>query len=189
VRRRLFNLAVAVSLVLCVVTGVLWVWSSSQVDEVTCIRDGTRYTAHFAGGRLIVQVTNSGSFNLVEQGFRWRRYPGPAAVGEEWMWTASVIQRGRPAVFGFWRGTVPNGDWGGGPSSSAVVIAPVWPVLVLSAALPVVWLIRYRRRRRAQRRLSLNRCPTCGYDLRATPDRYPECGAQAKPQPAEGAAA
>jgi hypothetical protein len=174
--RRLFNLAAAVSLGLFLVTAALWVRSYREADELTCIRDGTRYIAQLAGGRLIVLITNHGYFNSEEQGFQWRRYPGPAQVRGTSMWARSVMQRGRRAVLGVWRGTIRNADWGSGPSSSEVFIAPVWPVLALSAALPVLWLIRYRRRRRIQRRLSLNRCPICGYDLRATPERCPECG-------------
>jgi hypothetical protein len=55
--------------------------------------------------------------------------------------------------------------------------APAWS-LVVATALPPLWLtgrllLAWRRRRR--RRME-GHCPACGYDLRATPDRCPECG-------------
>jgi len=49
------------------------------------------------------------------------------------------------------------------------VLFPHWSAALLSGA--VAWLC-YRRRRS----FGVGRCSACGYDLRATPDRCPECG-------------
>ena len=53
---------------------------------------------------------------------------------------------------------------------------PLWELALLTAVLPVTWFVRQRRRRRLQR---VGHCGRCGYDLRATPQRCPECGARA----------
>jgi hypothetical protein len=66
---------------------------------------------------------------------------------------------------------------------------PAWFVMLLCAILPAIW---FGRQRRSARRRHQGLCPTCGYDLRATPDRCPECGTQVTPaelRSAEGAAA
>jgi hypothetical protein len=49
---------------------------------------------------------------------------------------------------------------------------PLWPFLLL--ALLGLWLLLHGRRRRIW--ASQGRCTACGYDLRETPDRCPECG-------------
>ena len=53
------------------------------------------------------------------------------------------------------------------------VEVPWWCPAVTFALLPAARTFR-RRQHRRRRRAGL--CPRCGYDLRATPGRCPECG-------------
>jgi hypothetical protein len=97
----------------------------------------------------------------------------------------------RTTEFGVWRGAVRwsrvtyyVGAWevSGRPEKELAI--DCWIVVLAAALLPIArsgpavraWVLR---RRNAQRGL----CPACGYDLRATPDRCPECGATPRPAP------
>ena len=68
------------------------------------------------------------------------------------------------------------------------VTLPYWFLVLLTALPPAIWG-RRRVNRRRDRRIRRGFCPQCGYDLRGTPDRCPECGKATMSQSPEGAAA
>jgi len=55
-----------------------------------------------------------------------------------------------------------------------MIVLPYPLLVLLTAVLPGFRMAAWYRRRRRRRS---GHCPTCNYDLRATPDRCPECGA------------
>lgn len=58
---------------------------------------------------------------------------------------------------------------------SRQVQIPCYFLVPIMAVLPAIW-VRGRRAAARQRLQNFNPCLKCGYDLRATPDRCPECG-------------
>ncbi len=58
---------------------------------------------------------------------------------------------------------------------------PIWPFIALTAILPSLWLWKAVKRRRMA---GPGLCPGCGYDLRASAERCPECGRLILPSPA-----
>jgi hypothetical protein len=63
------------------------------------------------------------------------------------------------------------------------VAVPFAILASIFAAWPLWWAIRFRRRRREMLRSRLGLCGNCGYDLRGSCGRCPECGTGYSPDP------
>jgi hypothetical protein len=106
----------------------------------------------------------------------------PAARGGRWSASGTFGLVWRMHLLGF---AVQKDLWSvGGPGSGLslteindwTVVLPFWLVSMIGA-LPLVLLVRgLRRDRRMRRRQRLGLCLRCGYDLRASAERCPECG-------------
>ena len=174
--RRLPTLLSAVSLLLCVAVCVLWARSvSPHWDEVSWRCGGSRFRAISVDGKLYllrVSTTLNRGPAVRRTTVDYGRRGQPGAWANDLEFTASAEFAGLA--------------WGGGPYAQmfaehdgeygdqaglAVPHGALAAVGLVAALMPVVAWVRRRHRRRA------GCCLSCGYDLRATPDRCPECGA------------
>jgi hypothetical protein len=172
-QQKLFTFAAAVSLVLCATTAAWWVRSHWVFETIGRVGESKAVVVNSGGGTLLLTVSRADPENE-EPGPRpyyvWHRSPvGRSASG--------IMDGGKLVRFG---ADVRMTGFG-------YVVVPHW--LLVLASLPGAWwlLVRVSRSIRAKVRRSYGHCATCGYDLRATPDRCPECGVVSEVPPAAAA--
>jgi hypothetical protein len=177
--RFLFNLASATSLLLAVVVCTLWFRSYRLTDQVEWRNAGGSRAAHTAYGHAIVHVLLADWSNHPAE-FRAFRYERREPMPPFNWFLLLCSNRNEKRVTWEWRGFAwYERSYPGVTNAQAV--APFWSLQTVTAILPFAWTTARLRSILRRRHLlkNLHLCSTCGYDLRATPHRCPECGTPA----------
>jgi hypothetical protein len=189
-RRWTFHLLAGVSFLLLLATLAMWVMSYGAGSQIIRTRNFAKRNEKSEYALLLVH----GSFLYVQD---WID-SGFASSGKRevvhWEW-----ENVRPGFAEAWSSErLPHHFAGFGyelrsslPSESytrrlRIVCVPAWSQLLLLAIIPACWVIRQLRARCGLRQ---GHCLHCGYDLRASPDRCPECGRPVPVPPATMASA
>jgi hypothetical protein len=182
----------AVSAMLLAATAVLWLrghFTSDHWYYARALEDGTgtRWSQYMvnSGAGAIGFVEVQQSIPIKPSQFLQQRASQGAAGNRHY--TGPSTQPGYQFVSRSFMGIAYGRmKFGGNPKGTDYgreLVAPLWELAAAWVILPVIWLVRWRSQR--LKRLA-GCCRVCGYDLRATPDRCPECGAI--PTTAEGTA-
>jgi hypothetical protein len=175
-RRRFFTILSAVSLLLCVLTTAIWLHSIDSFDSVTWTKweqsnsstasiqqfrlhcDHSRMSFASERSTFTSQALILASQKYLPSGTHFYHFRSDNMVtnmSDQRLWIA---------------GTTTTGPGRSGTVSTIQLPAPV--LIFVLAVFPTWWLLKVRRLRSHP----VGSCKTCGYDLRATPDRCPECG-------------
>jgi hypothetical protein len=189
--RRLLTIAEITSLVLCAIVAGLGLrsfrlgdyvsrtWASGTQRGTTTMTRWTLLIGH--GDAAFIREHGEWETRRVpvdpeRQGWRWDNRPPESFLGVMLRGKQAFLSGKGPSIWNRAGFGAFSSTWSRPPEyeESQVVCIPLWFPVALLAAAPAV---RRGRAWRLARRGGRGQCPRCGYDLRATPERCPECGA------------
>jgi hypothetical protein len=186
-RRMIYNSLTAMSLLLCLGMAGLWVRSYSRDDQFSRIQmwmggdprgdEGRFFSLHLVSsrGRLsgerVHGYTIPGYEPFCPLQWKWFRLPpgSRSEVYPDTVWGRRGLLLIRHP---------PGKSHADNLTSELIFGVPHWLPTLLFSLLPLHRLIKILRRSRC---FAAGLCPVCGYDLRATPARCPECGTVNQP--------
>jgi hypothetical protein len=151
-RRKLFTIAAGVSAVLCIAVCVLWVRSYVRDYDFFTVSEWGHHPAIIAGPDSV----RAGKYSRrlwSQRGYLILQDHHYAMDEKRWYWDTI-----KPATL--------------------IAVPHVFVAGALAVA-PALWCRYFVKGRRLARREPMGSCCHCGYDLRATPERCPECGTPA----------
>jgi len=160
VRRIIFNTLAAISLLLLLAVAGLWIDSYFAYGVLGYEGSSWVLGGMSDGGQCAILC---GSSEMGDAAGGWLTGHSEAGGG-------SLNAFVSPYSVGF------GGAWGFELHSAVlyVLVVPHWSLLLLLAGLPVMWMIKWRKRRR----FGPNVCDRCAYDLTGNQTGIcPECGA------------
>jgi hypothetical protein len=178
-KRGFVNSMVALSLLLLAATVVLWVSSYWLHPNMGWYRVSDAEVSHYrsvAVGLTAIDGKLTVSYSRLEKTLPESEASTSIVPGTHFIWRRTYPVQGWvwPAVNRFGFGSAHHeGIYGGQIEVGGDWTVPAWLPALLFATPPVLW---FRFRRRMHNRRASGQCGTCGYDLRASPQRCPECG-------------
>jgi hypothetical protein len=184
-KRSLFSLVTAISLLATVAVLMLWIRSYWTCDSVVGESLEILDSGEYRGFDLNVG-SMWGVVHVWHYMYRSDIRAAPPAPRNKWAWVRSpaVDPKVAPRHWHYYWPSYTNNlnnsppnppDEPFGTRERTISISlPDWIVVIFTCAIPVWWLIGARKRKREQTTPGL--CPQCGYDLRGSADRCPECG-------------
>lgn len=177
VLRQLFTFCSALSLLACVVECAIWARSHWVADEVKWGWTGGAAWAWTPKGYLEIGLYLGDCSGEPADFYGLKHVPAPIYRPIDSFLELDIDPPDK----------LVERQWGGfawylvqrrtSGEQQAEAVAPFWSIAAVTALLPLTWTtLRLRSRLRTRRHQCLSLCPSCGYDLRATPERCPECG-------------
>ena len=195
IRRHIFNGLAGISFLLCagaITFGLRSIWWFNGLEghgpshvhhgyySICAISSNKARLSVLIADPLSPDGDDSPTWEWSFAGWPAARDPSPHAFAWRDQWFRAWVIRNKDISSA--SGTSPGLQQGG----QLGLNVPYWALAAVTIVLPIWWAIRKARRRRAGCEM---RCARCGYDLRGTPDRCPECGtpnAPGKPKPRDG---
>ncbi|HEV2296233.1 MAG TPA: hypothetical protein VGR35_20480 [Tepidisphaeraceae bacterium] len=178
VRPWLFRITASLSVMGAVVIAVLWCRSYFYLDSFKNHSPADQRFVYVVVVRGGLQIARCGGLPENRWGDGFESSSSIRGIGDDWQiltgW-GTLTQRS----FGGFRwasGDINHQQAGLLPAPFWSLRVPLYLLFLMALVLPSWWFSNAFVQRRRARRARAQQCEACGYDLRETPERCPECG-------------